>query len=193
MISILVMTPTVLSPFGSHSLANLSPSEVDKSWLAGITHRTIVLGSIQYLLAISVVIFSTSFWPLMSILVIPGRSMMVRSGQSTENIFSLMGSSTMFAPVPATSSVSFWMLSLTWLKSVYFLFYLSFSKIAYGFPYECLGSRWTRRSSRGRRVTTPEPLGRKSSPTMFSRRELFPLDWVPKTAILGSEIYLSRP
>lgn len=32
----------------------------------------------------------------------PGRSMIVRSGQSVENIRSLIGSSTIFAPVPAT-------------------------------------------------------------------------------------------
>ena len=42
-------------------------------------------------------------------------------------------------------------------------------------------------------MTTPDPLGRKSSPTMFSRSELLPLDWVPRTAILGREISLSRP
>lgn len=35
------------------------------------------------------------------------------------------------------------------------------------------------RSSRGRRVTTPDPLGRKSMPTIFSNKEDFPLDWVP--------------
>ena len=55
------------------------------------------------------------------------------------------------------------------------------------------GSVWTSLSSKGLRVTTPEPRGRKSSPTIFSRRELFPLDWVPSTAILGREIYLSSP
>ena len=42
-------------------------------------------------------------------------------------------------------------------------------------------------------MTTPEPLGKKSRPTMFSRSELLPLDWVPRTAILGREIYLSSP
>ena len=56
-----------------------------------------------------------------------------------------------------------------------------------------LGSVWTRRSSRGRRVTTPDPRGRKSRPTMFSRSELLPLDCVPRTAIRGREISLSRP
>lgn len=55
------------------------------------------------------------------------------------------------------------------------------------------GSVWTRRSYKGRRVTTPLPRGKKSKPTMFSNNELFPLDCVPRTAILGSEIYLSRP
>lgn len=58
---------------------------------------------------------------------------------------------------------------------------------------EVRGSVCTRRSSKGRRVTTPDPLGRKSRPTMFSSRELFPLDCVPSTAILGSEISLSSP
>lgn len=58
---------------------------------------------------------------------------------------------------------------------------------------EVRGSVCTRRSSKGRRVTTPDPLGRKSRPTIFSRSELFPLDWVPSTAILGREISLSRP
>lgn len=62
----------------------------------------IVLGSEQYLLAMSVVIFYMSFWFFISILVMPGRSMIVRSGQSVENIRSLIGSSTIFAPVPAT-------------------------------------------------------------------------------------------
>ena len=52
---------------------------------------------------------------------------------------------------------------------------------------------WTSLNYNGLLVTTPEPRGKKSKPTMFSRRELFPLDCVPKTAILGSEIYLSRP
>lgn len=119
--------------------------------------------------------------------------MIVRSGQSIEKIFNFIGSSTMFAPFPATSSVSFSMCFLTSLKSEYFLPSLSFSKIAYGFPYALLGSKCTKRSSRGRLVTTPEPRGRKSRPTIFSKSELFPLDCVPKTAILGREISLSRP
>ena len=49
MISILVITPIVLSPFTSHSLANFSPSAIAKSWLAGMTHKMMVLGSPQYL------------------------------------------------------------------------------------------------------------------------------------------------
>lgn len=47
MMSILVMTPIVLSPALSHSLASLRPSEVERSWLAGMTHRMMVLGSLQ--------------------------------------------------------------------------------------------------------------------------------------------------
>ena len=64
------------------------------------------------------------------------------------------------------------------------------------FPYLIKGlllSVWTSLSSRGLLVTTPDPRGRKSRPTMFSKSELFPLDWVPRTAILGKEIYLSSP
>ncbi len=39
-----------------------------------------------------------------------------------------------------------------------------------------------------RLVTIPDPLGRKSLPTMFSRTELFPVLCVPMTAIWGSWI-----
>lgn len=46
-ISILVTTPTVLSPLTSHYLASFKPSEVDKSWFAGMTQSMIVLGSMQ--------------------------------------------------------------------------------------------------------------------------------------------------
>jgi hypothetical protein len=102
-----VITPIVLYPKVSHSFASFNPSEVDRSWFAGITHNIIVEGSLQYLLAISVVILYTSFCPFISILVIPGKSIIVKSGQSVENILNLIGSSTMLAPVPATSSVSF--------------------------------------------------------------------------------------
>ena len=68
--------------------------------------------------------------------------------------------------------------------------------LSLSFPWiilEVLGSMCTNLSSRGLRVTTPDPLGKKSRPTMFSSSELLPLDWVPKTAILGREISLSRP
>lgn len=54
-------------------------------------------------------------------------------------------------------------------------------------------SVWTSLNYNGLLVTTPEPRGKKSKPTMFSSKELFPLDCVPNTAILGSDIYLSRP
>lgn len=81
--SILVMTPKVLLPSGSHFLARSKPWDVDISALAGITARMIVLSSVQYLFAISVVIFSiSSFWPPTEILVIPGKSIKVKSGHS---------------------------------------------------------------------------------------------------------------
>lgn len=57
-ISILVNTPIVLLPSGSNYLANYKPSEFEISVLAGVTHIIIVLGSLQYLVAISLVIFS---------------------------------------------------------------------------------------------------------------------------------------
>ena len=49
MISILVITPIVLIPFGSSCLAIYKPSEVDISALAGSTQRMIVLESPTYL------------------------------------------------------------------------------------------------------------------------------------------------
>ena len=58
MISILVMTPSVLKPFGSSSLAIYKPSDVVISAFAGITQRIIVLGSDTYLLDIALVIYS---------------------------------------------------------------------------------------------------------------------------------------
>lgn len=83
-ISIFVITPKVLDPSGSHFLAKSNPWEVDMSAFAGITHKIIVLSSVQYLLHISVVTLSISnCWPT-EILVIPGKSMSVKSGHSYE-------------------------------------------------------------------------------------------------------------
>lgn len=87
MISILVITPTVLTPLGSNSLAIYRPSDVVISWLAGITQRMMVLGSETYLWAMALVIYSMLLgWsdPARGIRVIPGRSMRVRSGQVFE-------------------------------------------------------------------------------------------------------------
>lgn len=36
------------------------------------------------------------------------------------------------------------------------------------------------RNYKGRRVTTPEPLGKKSRPTIFYNSEDLPDDWVPE-------------
>jgi hypothetical protein len=47
---------------------------------------------------------------------------------------------------------------------------------------------WTNLISNGLLVTTPSPLGKKSKPTTASKRELLPLDYDPKTAILGKLI-----
>lgn len=49
------------------------------------------------------------------------------------------------------------------------------------------------RLTKGRRVTIPVPLGKKSRPTMFSSTELFPLDWEPITVIWGRSTGLWTP
>ncbi len=51
-ISILVITPNVLVPYGSHFLAKSNPWEVDISAFAGRTAKIIVLSYAQYRLAI---------------------------------------------------------------------------------------------------------------------------------------------
>lgn len=81
------MTPIVLIPLGSTSLAIYKPSEVVISAFAGKVHRIIVLESLTYLCAIARVICSMlSGWsePAIGILVIPGKSTRVRSGQVWE-------------------------------------------------------------------------------------------------------------
>lgn len=82
MISILVKTPIVLSPFGSNLFAINKASLVVISAFAATAHNIMVEGSSQYLLAIDVVISSIFFgWSPTAILVIPGRSTSVKSGQ----------------------------------------------------------------------------------------------------------------
>jgi hypothetical protein len=58
MISILVITPIVLRPLGSSSLAICKPSDVVISELAGMTQRMMVRGSEQYLEHMALVIYS---------------------------------------------------------------------------------------------------------------------------------------
>jgi len=62
MISIFVITPIVRSPFLSHYLANFNPSEIAKSWLAGITHNIIVFGSLQYLHKLKITLLPSQLW-----------------------------------------------------------------------------------------------------------------------------------
>ena len=183
MISILVMTPTVLIPFGSSLRAVLIPSEVVISALAGTTQRMIVLESAQYLSTIVLVIYSMfSAWPAIGMRVIPGRSISVRSGHVCEYTFNTMGLSTIPLLFPHTLSVSPLILSLTCCMSKNFYPGSSSEKMAHGFTFSL---RWFKRNSSGRLVQTPSPLGRKSRPTIVSRTEDFPADWPPTTAILG--------
>ncbi len=97
MISIFVMTPNVLCPVGSHFLAKSKPWEVDISALAGRTAKMIVLSSTQYLLAMSMVTFSISYWCPTEILVIPGKSISVKSGHSYEYTLNNNGNSYLWA------------------------------------------------------------------------------------------------
>ena len=46
---------------------------------------------------------------------------------------------------------------------------------------------WTNLNSRGLLVTIPYPLGKKSYPTIDSRRDDLPADYNPTTAIQGKE------
>lgn len=72
----------VLTPLGSSFLAINRASDVVISALAATTHNIMVEGSSQYLLAMLVVTSSIFFgWPSMGILVIPGKSTNVKSGQ----------------------------------------------------------------------------------------------------------------
>jgi len=188
MISILVMTPIVRIPLGSHSLAIWRPSEVVISAFAGSTVRMMVLESDTYLWAIALVIYSMlSGWsePAIGILVIPGKSTMVRSGQVCENTVNTIGLSMMFFDLPQILSVKKLMVSFTSLKLVNFLFGTS-SNLAQGSMFSVL---WFNLSSRGRLVTTPSPLGKKSRPTIDSSTEDLPADWDPNTTILGSLMY----
>ena len=78
------------------------------------------------------------------------------------------------------------------MKSVNFLLGFS-SKTAQGFTLPSDSDKCIRRSSRGLLVTTPEPLGRKSSPTMFSNKEDFPDDYEPTTQIRGNFMCPCKP
>jgi len=183
MISILVMTPIVLIPLGSSSRAIWRPSEVVISALAGRTHKIIVLESPQYLAAIPLVTFSIlGSYPSIGILVIPGRSTIVKSGHVWEKMFKTIGLSIMFFFWPQILSVKKLIVSLTSWKLVNFLFGTS-SNLAQG---SILSDIWLSLSSSGLLVTTPSPLGRKSSPTTDSSTDDLPADWVPSTHILGS-------
>ena len=134
MISSLVKTPNVLEPVTSISLASINPSEVAISLFAAMTHKIIVKGSSAYLLAISFVICSIFFgWSPIGTLVTPGKSTKVRSGHVCEYTFNTIGLSTIFLFVLHISSVKASMVSLTFIKSVNLVPFLS-SKIAHGSP-----------------------------------------------------------
>src|SRR5574343_466603 len=126
-------------------------------------------------------------WSPTGILVIPGKSIKVRSGQVQEKIVKIIGSSMIFLVFPALSSVHLMIISLTSSKFVYLVSFPS--NTAYGFVDSEI---WTRRSSKGRLVQTPSLRGKKFSPTIDSRTELLPDDWAPNVTIRGRRMYKSK-
>eukprot|EP00914_Ancora_sagittata_P025617 GHVO01050739.1.p2 GENE.GHVO01050739.1~~GHVO01050739.1.p2 ORF type:complete len:136 (-),score=3.88 GHVO01050739.1:86-493(-) len=117
-----------------------------------------------------------TFWSLsfVDILAIPGKSIRVRSGTCVPYIVKMIGSSTIPLYFPATSSVKRMMCCRTTSKSS-ILVSFSVLKQAQGLPSgQSYSDTCTKRSSRGLRVTTPAPLGRKSIPTIDSNTLLFP-------------------
>ena len=78
----------------------------------------------------------------------------------------------MFLLLPHTLSVRKSIVDLTSAKSVNFLFGTS-SNLAHGTIYSLA---WFKRNSKGLLVTTPSPLGKKSSPTIDSNTDDFPAD-----------------
>lgn len=120
-ISIFVMQPIVLSPCGSTLLAICKTSSFVISWLAGMTHRIIVLGYYIYFRIILVVTaWMFASWPSIGILVNPGKSIIVKFGQFAEYMSRIIGLSIMFLRFPHTFSVSLSMLYFTLEKSVIF-------------------------------------------------------------------------
>jgi len=82
-----------------------------------------------------------------------------------------MGLSIMFLLFPHILSVKKSIVCFTSLKSVNFLFGTSSN-----LPQGCEPGVWFRRNSSGRLVTTPSPLGKKSSPTIDSSTDDLPAD-----------------
>ena len=79
------------------------------------------------------------------------------------------------------------MLCFTFWKSVNFWPGISLNS-AYCYGSLSTGS-YIKRISKGLRVTTPEPLGRQSIPTICYSKDDLPDDWFPTTTILGNLIY----
>ena len=131
--------------------------------------------------------------PPTGIEVIPGRSTIVRLGQDPEKILSTIGWSIMSLLVPQTLSVTSLILSRTLSKSVNFFLLLPYM-ISSNSAQGCF-SPWMLfiLNYKGLRVTTPDPLGRKSRPTICSSKELLPDDWFPSTTTFGNDNFLSRP
>jgi hypothetical protein len=104
-------------------------------------------------------------------LVIPGKSIRVRSTEFLSTIYNIIGLSTIPLFLPQTSSVNYSILYLISIKSKYFL--SSPENYPYGFS-SIFESIFDNLSSSGLHVTTPDPLGKKFKPTIDSSNELLP-------------------
>jgi hypothetical protein len=96
-----------------------------------------------------------------------------------------MALSTIPFSLPAILSVYASMAVLISSKLKYFFYLSSSGNTPYGFEVAYLNQNvrfgtCTILNSSGLLVTTPEPLGKKSRPTMFSKSDDLPDDWVPK-------------
>ena len=107
MMSILVKQPMDLQPLGSISLISFRAQLVDKSWLAGITHKMIDLLSLMYRRAMSLVTSQMFLGCLPTGMeVMPGKSTIVRLGQVAEKMLRTMGMSLMIFSAPQILSVT---------------------------------------------------------------------------------------
>lgn len=112
----------------------------------------------------------------------PGRSTRVKSTTFGEKIVKEIGSSEMFLSLPHVLAVYSSISLLILLKSKYFSSFLcknspySVSSDYFTYMPPFFSSNLLSYKTKGHLVTMPEPLGKKSLPTIDSRTDDFPVD-----------------